>query len=94
MTAWRMQKSDARVKAVLETKRKLQAVGIAATHLARREKKIDVTQYVAELRRAATADPFEDPDREAEDNHTGPIFATLAQLLHEIECGYGGRYPR
>lgn len=92
MATWQMPKSDDRQKAVNETKRMLQAVGIAATHLNRRQKSIDLASQVYELRRAATTDPFEDPDREAAAHQIGPIMAVLAELIHSIETGYSKVY--
>jgi hypothetical protein len=95
LTAWRLGPVQERIEAVHDTKRKLQAVGILATTLARRTSRrscIDVTQQVAELRRAATVDPFEDPVRSADDRQAGAIMVTLADLLNRVEVGFNTIY--
>ena len=95
MAAWTAGPTPERIAAIHDTKRKLQAVGIMATNLARRtagRKCIDLAQQVAELRRACTIDPFEDPDRGSDDRQIGAIMATLANLLNQIEVGFVRNY--
>jgi hypothetical protein len=76
--AWLSGPTPERALKIHETKRKIQALGVAATTLRRRSRGfasglreffgsahwgIDVTREVSHLRDAATQDPFEDPDR-------------------------------
>jgi len=83
--AWGTPKDDARQHLIFDVKRELQALGIAATQLKRRtHTKIDVVKEVAALRTAATADPFEDPEREADQGPVGNIQSALSTLLVAI----------
>lgn len=88
MAAWRCTAGAERLAAIHDTKRKLQSLGIAATTLAnatRRGGSIDLIHEVANLRRAATADPFEDPCRPSDDSQTGAIMAALSAITFKID---------
>lgn len=78
VAAWLEEDATKRPAKVSEAKRKIQAAGIVATNLKRRSaysrfssfrtllggpRDIDVVAHVSNLRRATTADPFEDPSR-------------------------------
>lgn len=88
MKAWEVGAGDDRLEAIRDTKRKLSILGTAATHLSKRtpgRKSIDLTTEVARLRRAATNDPFEDPNRASSDQQTGAIMAALGEILGQTD---------
>jgi hypothetical protein len=97
LRAWAQNVGNERLEAIQETKRKLQLLGVSATTLAARtrgRKSVDLSREVAGLRRAATADPFEEPERVPSDAQTGPIMAALADLYAKADerfLQYAGR---
>lgn len=88
--------------AIIDTKSKIQALGIAVTTLNKRsvgrfvlikrflEKRnsIDAIKLVADFRRTATGDPFEVPDRPASEGKIGNITSRRAAILVEIDDGF------
>ncbi|UYO51671.1 hypothetical protein [Rhodopseudomonas palustris] len=88
MKAWELGPGNDRLEAIRDTKRKLSILGTAATHLSKRtpgRKSIDLNSEVARLRKAATNDPFEDPQRHACSEQTGAIMLALADILSQTD---------
>lgn len=93
VNAWSAEVGEKRKEAVRDVKRRIQALGIAATQVNRRTRhRIDVTSRVSAFRKAATKDPFEDQERPATDAAEGPILHELSAFLRELDEKHDHHY--
>ena len=93
MSAWLLISGDERRAAIHDVKRRIQNLGIASTYIAGRTKgRINLSSNVAAFRKAATRDPFEDPEREGTEGQHGPIMADLAKFMGAVDAGFNARF--
>ena len=100
--AWLCEGEKDRLLKIHETKGRIQTIGIAATTLRRRstgrlaglreligrKQSIDVREQVALLRRAATQDPFEEPDRKPDATKLGDIALARSKIHYGLDSAF------
>lgn len=108
IAGWLSTVGDERTAAILEAKGKLQALGIAATHLQHRtcqgairairsvfsgmDMSINVINEVAALRSVATDDPFEDAQRPPDASKGFSISTAAGALTDKINTNFHALY--
>jgi hypothetical protein len=103
--AWEAPPGADRLAKVRTAKRLIQKVGTSATALRNRsgrrgkwnsrfckQSEIDILQLVSDLRRAATADPFEDPERDADSSRSNNILSAGTIIQTAIDRQYHDKF--
>ncbi|MHC1949622.1 hypothetical protein IF803_35380 [Bradyrhizobium sp. UFLA06-06] len=109
VAAWIASPDETRVEKVMAAKGKLQELGIAATDLRRRTKQgwitdirhvfidcplaINIVHDIARLRNLVTNDPFDDPQRQADNAKAEEISAVASEIRSRIDSLFYQLYP-